>query len=519
MAGEQARLRVENRGCWELRGVPMAGTVGDYIMNSRSSLLTLIAVAGIAGLAVNAEARTWTQSATGKKIEADFVALEGDTVVLNVGGRKAQVPLAALSAEDQAYVKEAGSKPVAAAGGAKAGAADWPQWRGADRSDISPDTGLLKTWPEGGPKQLWVYKDAGMGYASSIVVGGKVFTVGTRGSDVFAICLDAEKGTEVWATKFGEDDQQGYAAGWGHGPRSTPTYDDGHIYALDAKGNLACLDAAKGELKWSKNLVTDFGGQAGGWGFAESPLVDGEKLVVCPGGQKAGIVALDKKSGSTIWEATDEKPGKAEYASIVPVEMNGKWQYIRLFESQVVSVDAADGKQLWKSDWPGKTAVIPTPIVSGNEVYVTSGYGVGSKMFKVAADNTTSDVWMNTVMKNHHGGVVKVGDHLYGFSDGGGLICQDWKTGEMVWNEKGRFTTKGSVHVADGMLFCVNEDDGTVTLAEVSSVGYKQLGQFTLDPQSSNRNPKGKVWTHPVVIGGKLYLRDQEYLVCYDVKG
>jgi outer membrane protein assembly factor BamB len=485
-------------------------------MNSRSPFFTLIAVAGIVGLAGVSQARTWTQSATGKKIEADFVKLDGETVVLNVGGRQAQVPLNALSAEDQAYVKEANAKPAGAGG---AGSADWPQWRGVDRSDISPDTGLLKTWPEGGPKKLWVFEDAGMGYASFIVVDGKLFTIGTRGSDVYAISIDTNTGKEIWSTKFGTDDQQGYAAGWGHGPRSTPTYDDGHIYVLDAKGNLAALDAAKGDLKWSKNLISDFGGQAGGWGFAESPLIDGDKLVVCPGGQKAGIVALDKKTGSTIWEAADVKPGKAEYASIVPVEINGKRQYVRLFESQVVSVDAADGKQLWTSDWPGKTAVIPTPIIDGNEIYVTSGYGVGSKLFKVAADNTTSDVWMNTVMKNHHGGVVKVGDHLYGFSDGGGLICQDWKTGELVWSEKGRFTTKGSVHVADGKIYALNEGDGTVVLAEVSPDGFKQLGQFTLDPQSSNRHPQGKVWTHPVVIGGKLYLRDQEYIVSYDVTG
>lgn len=485
-------------------------------MNRRSSLFTLFAVAGIAGLTGITEARTWTQSATGKKIEADFVALEGATVVLNVGGRKAQVPLAALSADDQAYVKETVAKAASPAGGA---GGDWPQWRGPDRNGISKETGLLAAWPEGGPKQLWVYKDAGMGYASYVIVGGKLFTIGTRGSDVFAICVDTATGQEVWATKFGTDDQQGYAAGWGHGPRSTPTYSDGHLYALDAKGNLACLDASTGEVKWSKNLVSDFAGQAGGWGFAESPLVDGDRVVVSPGGKKAGIVALDKKTGSTVWEATEVQPGKAEYATLVPVEMNGKRQYVRLFDTQVVSVEAETGKQLWKSDWPGKTAVIPTPIVDGNEVYVTSGYGVGSKLFKVGPDNSTSDVWMNTVMKNHHGGVIKIGDHLYGFSDGGGLICQDWKTGEMVWNEKGRFTTKGSVHAADGKLICLNEDDGTVTLAEASPEGYKQLGQFTLDPQSSNRNPKGKVWTHPVVSGGKLFVRDQEYIVCYDVKG
>ena len=488
-------------------------------MKSSRTLSLLSAFATLAAMAGVVEARTWTQAATGKKIEADFVRLDGQMVVLNVGGRPAQVPLSALSPEDQAFVKEsAAGKPAGGAGGAAAG--DWPQFRGPKGDDISTDTGLLKEWPSDGPKKLWVYDGAGMGYSSFSIVGGKLYTLGTRDADSYAVCVDIATGKEVWATKFGGDDKQGYSANWGHGPRSTPTFSDGMIFALDPKGNLAGIDATKGDVKWSKNLNTDFGGKSGGWGYSESPLVDGDKLIIAPGGQKAGIVALNKKTGETIWEASDVKPGNAEYASIVPVEMNGKRQYVKLFQNQVVSVDASDGKQLWKSDWPGKTAVIPTPIIAGNEVYVTSGYGVGSKLIKVAEDNSTSDAWgVLSTMKNHHGGVVKVGDHLYGFSDGEGLICQDWKTGELKWSEKGRFTTKGSLHVADGKLICLNEADGTVTMAEASPDGFKQAGQFTLDPQSKNRSPQGKIWTHPVVIGGKLYLRDQEYIVCYDVKG
>ncbi|MCB1089306.1 MAG: PQQ-binding-like beta-propeller repeat protein, partial [Verrucomicrobiae bacterium] len=259
-------------------------------MNARFPLFVFLA---IGGLSLPAGARTWTQSSTGKKIEADFVALEGDTVVLNVGGRRAQVPMNALSPEDQAYVKEISTKAAAGGGAAGASGADWPQWRGTDRSDISPDKDLLKKWPDGGPKKVWTYDKAGMGYSSFSIVGGKLFTLGTRDKDVFAICIDANSGEEAWSTKFGEDDQQGYSAGWGHGPRSTPTYDDGHIYALDAKGNLACLDAATGKVQWSKNLKDDFGGQAGGWGYAESPTVDGDKVIVCPGGAKSGIVALN----------------------------------------------------------------------------------------------------------------------------------------------------------------------------------------------------------------------------------
>ncbi len=484
----------------------------------RNPLLALTVVATLLTAVVSLQARTWTQAASGKKIEADFVRLEGDVVVLSVGGRQAQVPLDQLSEEDQAFARQAASGGTGTAG--TAGAGNWPQWRGADRSDISPDTGLMKTWPDSGPDQLWVYNDAGMGYSSFSIVDGMLYTLGTRGGDLFAICVNTADGAEVWATKISEDDQQGYSAGWGHGPRSTPTYDDGHLYLLGPKGTLACVTAADGKVQWKKNLSEDFAGKAGGWGYSESPLVDGDKVVVAPGGDQAAIVALDKKTGATIWKADEVKAGKAEYASIVPTEMNGTRQYIRLFDTQLVSVSAEDGKLLWKSDWDGKTAVIPTPIVDGNEVYITSGYGVGCKLVRVGEDNSVEDVWVNKEMKNHHGGVVKVGDHLYGFSDGGGLICQDWATGEMVWNEKGGGKlVKGAVHGVDGKLVCLNEDDGTVTLVEASPDGFKQFGQFVLSPQSENRNPKGKVWTHPVVVGGKLYLRDQEHIACYDVKG
>lgn len=488
-------------------------------MKSSRTHSLLIVISALAAMAGVVEARTWTQAATGKKIEADFVRLDGQTVVLNVGGRPAQVPLAALSPEDQAFVKEAAAGKAGGAGGGTS-AGDWPQFRGAKGDGISPDTGLLKEWPQEGPKKLWVFDGAGMGYSSFSITGGKLYTLGTRDADSYAVCVDIATGKEVWATKFGGDDKQGYSANWGHGPRSTPTFSDGMIYALDPKGNLAAIDAEKGEVKWSKNLNTDFGGKSGGWGYSESPLVDGDKLIVAPGGQTAGIVALNKKTGETIWTATDVKPGNAEYASIVPAELNGKRQYVKLFQNQVVSVDAADGKQLWKSDWPGKTAVIPTPIVSGNEVYVTSGYGVGCKLIKISAENSASDAWeINSEMKNHHGGVVKVGDHIYGFSDGPGLICQEWATGKVVWNQKDPTLTKGAVHVADGKLICLNEGDGVVTLVDASPEGFKKHGEFKLDPQSSNRSPQGRIWTHPVVVGGRLYLRDQEYIVCYDLKG
>lgn len=467
-------------------------------------------------LCVNSStARTWTQAESGKKIEAELIKVEDGKAHLRLAnGNVGQVEILSLSLEDQEYIaaQQAGSGD--SSGG---GRADWPHFRGPNRDGISPDTNLLAEWPSSGPEKLWTYEDAGMGYSSFSVVGGKLYSMGTRGEDIVVFCVDTADGSEVWSTKIGEDDQKGYNAGWGHGPRSTPTVSDGLVFALGPKGTIACLSAEDGKEQWSKNLQSDFGGQPGGWGFSASPFVDGEKLVIAPGGQDAGMVALEKTSGKVIWEATELKPGKAEYATIVPAEINGTKQYVRLFESELVGVAAEDGKVLWRSPWEGKTAVIPTPIVSGNEIYITSGYGVGCKLVRVNSDNSTEDVWVNKEMKNHHGGVVKVGDHLYGFSDGPGLICQDWATGEMVWNEKGQFLTKGAVHVADGKLYALNEQDGSLTLAAASPDGFEQFGQFILDPQSPNRHPQGKVWAHPLVIDGKLYLRDQEFISCYDV--
>ena len=467
----------------------------------------------------DASARTWTQAASGKKIEAEFVSsADGNVTIKMSNGQNATVPLSALSEEDQEWV-------AGQAGGSSAGASadgDWARWRGPDQSNVSSESGLMKKWPSSGPEKVWTFDKAGLGYSSMIVVDGTLYTVGVRGADAMAIAVDAQTGEEKWSTKFGEDDAQGYNAGWGNGTRSTPTYDDGMIYVVGVKGEIACLNAEDGKLEWSKHLVEDFGGKAGGWGFAESPLVDGDLVVVAPGGNDAGIVALDKKTGATKWKADEVKPGKAEYASILAVDYNDVRQYVRFFEQEVVSVAAEDGKVLWTVAWPrGATAVIPTPIFKDGYLYITSGYKAGSKLAKIGPDNEVEVVWDDEeVMMVHHGGVVEIDDHVYGFSDTreGGLVCQDFMTGKKVWNQREMPSmAKGAVFAADGMLYCLSENDGMVTLVEATPKGYSAKGQFKLEPQSDQRHVKGKIWSHPLVIGGKLYLRDQELIHCYDV--
>lgn len=463
--------------------------------------------AGLALLVMEASARVWTEEESGRTIEAELVRVAGESVVLRrAGGREVTVPLATLSAADREFVAGQASS-------------DWPSWQGPNRDNRSPDTGLLKEWPEGGPKLLWTFDKAGAGYSSPSITGGKIYFTGTRDGEAELICLEEESGEEIWSAPIGDDAGQGYNAGWGDGPRGAPTVSDGRVYAMTANGDVACMAIDGGKVLWRKSLVDDFGGKVPGWGYAESPLVDGDKLIVTPGGNDGAIVALDKASGEEIWrskELTDE----AQYSSVIVAEAGGKRQYVQLFMKKLAGVDAENGDLLWTSDWrQGRTAVIPTPIFHDGHVYITAGYGAGSKKVKIGADSA-EDVWENKVMKNHHGGVVLVDGHLYGFSDGPGFLCQSWGTGERVWSEKGDGLQKGAVHYADGMLYGLDEHDGSVFLAEATPKEFREKGRFQLPKKTKLRDDnRGMVWTHPVVIGGRLYLRDQDHLFCYDVKG
>ncbi|MGE4179159.1 MAG: PQQ-binding-like beta-propeller repeat protein [Limisphaerales bacterium] len=392
------------------------------------------------------------------------------------------------------------------------GAADWPGWRGPDRTDHSPDTGLLKKWPAGGPKRLWLNRDAGLGYAGYSVVGGKLFTLGLRGDQEFILCLDAETGEELWAAPAGAK----YPNGWGDGPRATPTVDGGKVYAMGGHGTLVCAQASDGKVIWQKSMTADLGGKLADWGYTESVLVADDRVICTPGGDKGTLAALSKDTGALIWQSS-ELTDKNQYASPILVRHEGKPQVVQLVTSKVFGVDLASGKVLWQQPFPGRVAVIPTPIHHDDHVYVSAGYGVGCMLVKLGDNNSSSVVYENKVMKNHHGGVIRVGDHLYGYSDGPGWVCQNFKTGEEVWASKK--LGKGAIHYADGMFYCLAEDSGEVALVEASTKDWVERGRFKLEPQTQQRNPQGRIWTHPVVINGRLYLRDQELLFCYDVKG
>lgn len=390
--------------------------------------------------------------------------------------------------------------------------ADWPQWRGPERTDVSTETGLLKSWPAGGPKRVWLFENAGSGYSGPAIVAGKLYTLGTRDGNEILLTLDANSGQELWTATLGSMLKNR----WGDGPRGTPTVDGDRIYSLSGPGDLVCVRAVDGKVLWQTNL-TQLGGKVPGWGYAESVLVDGKQVVCTPGGDRGALAAFDKMTGALLWQSKEFTDG-AHYSSIVVAEINGTRQYVQLVEKNFVGISAADGQLLWRASFPkGRTAVIPTPIVRGNQVYVTAGYGAGCKMITVGPGNEVTTVYENTVMKNQHGGVILIGDHLYGHSDGYAWVCQDFKTGEEVWGH--RAFRKGAIGYADGRLYCLEEGSGTVALVEASPSGWVEKGQFTLAPQSQIRSSSGRIWTHPVISNGKLYLRDQDLIYCYDVKG
>jgi outer membrane protein assembly factor BamB len=260
---------------------------------------------------------------------------------------------------------------------------------------------------------------------------------------------------------------------------------------------------------------TQLGGSRPKWGYSESVLVDGQKVLCTPGGKKGAVAALDKMNGKVIWQSTDFTD-PAHYSSIVPARINNTAQYVQRTEKSVVGIAVDTGKQLWHTDFPGSIAVAPTPIVRANEVYVAAGYGAGCKMVRIQPGNKVQEVYSNKVMKNHHGGVVLIGEHLYGYSDQFGWTCQNFKTGEQVWAHKGH--GKGAIGAADGMLYCLDEGSGTVALIEASPKGWKEHGSFTPLPQSQIRASRGGIWTHPTISNGKLYLRDQDLIYCYDIK-
>ena len=351
-------------------------------------------------------------------------------------------------------------------------------------------------------------KDLGDGYGAVSIKGDRIYLQAGKGSDSTVYSFNRADGKTVWnkklSAKLGNDR--------GDGPRGTPTIDGDNLYMLTENGELACLKAVDGATVWRKNILEEYNGRNAHWLLSESPLIDGNKLYITPGGPGAGIVAMDKSNGKTIW-TSKELSDPAGYSSCIATDVGGVRCIATLTGRAGVGVRASDGKLMWRYEpVSNRTANIATAIFNDNRIYYTTAYGTGGGLLSLKAEGgevKMQEVYFNKEMMNHHGGVVLVNGYLYGFSNAI-LTCMEFSTGKVMW--KDRSVGKGSLTYADGMLFLLGEKY-VAGLAEATHEAYKEKGRFEIEDLGLPS------WAHPVVCGGKLYLRNQGILSCYDVKG
>lgn len=406
----------------------------------------------------------------------------------------------------------------------------WPQWRGPNRDGLSASKGLLKSWEGTTPKLAWMTEGMGGGYASISVADGKIFTTGNLADGQAVMAVSRTNGETLWSTLITDQvPKHGY-----EGSRSTPTYDNGRVYVVASSGRIVCLNAENGQQVWAREFADWNGKMMSGWGFSESPLVDGDWVLCTPGGNDAMIVALDKNTGKEVWKSAigefgdgknkneqDVRQGAA-YSSIVVCEGAGVKQYVQLVGQGVIGVRARDGQFLWGyEEASNPTANIPTPVVSGDYVFTSTGYGTGSALLKLSrsgAGVSAEEIYFldAKTFQNHHGGLLLIDGYIYsGHKHNNGFpICVEMETGKVIWGGDERGPGKGSAAItyADGHLV-FRYQDGVVALIEATPEGYRLKGQFT--PEFQERES----WAHPVILDGMLYLREQDKLMCYDLRG
>jgi outer membrane protein assembly factor BamB len=397
-------------------------------------------------------------------------------------------------------------------------AKDWPQWRGPNRDGISRETGLLKEWPKDGPKLLWQQKNIGNGYSTPAVVGDRIYLLSNAGlENEFVQALSIKDGSRVWSTRIGnvgnpKQDPNFPAA------RSTPTVVGDTLYALGSDGDLVCLETARGKERWRKNLRADFGGKPGEWAYAESPLVDGDAVICTPGGSEATLVGLDRKTGGVLWKCPVPGGDEAAYASAIVVEAAGIKQYVQFVQNGLVSVAAKTGKFLWRHDKTakGSPAVILTPLADKGYIY-SGAYRVGGGLIKLVMKDgavAVEQVYFSPKLPIGIGGVVKVGDYLFG-STGQAFLCVEFASGNVKWED--RLLAPAASCYADGRLY-LHGENGDMALVEPSPGAYREKGRFTPPEQPKRANQMEKAWAYPVIADGRLYIRDVGSLWCYDIQ-
>ena len=400
--------------------------------------------------------------------------------------------------------------------------ADWPTFRGPARTASAPDTDLLEAWPEEGPPLLWQSAGAGRGYASLAIAGDRLFTLGdglstAADQDEYLSCFDRETGRQLWKTRTGDPWTSGQES-W-QSSRSTPTVDGDTVYVLTPFGRLLACDVGGGAERFVVDLAERFGGTKGdSWGYSESVTIDGDRLVCTPGGERATVVALDKRSGETRWTCPVPGDPGAGHASVVIATVGGRRVYVQTTAGGARGIDAETGRLLWTYPIEQTTAVIPTPIVRDDLVFIAAGYKRGGALLRQApaADGTikVEEVYgLNPDLANKHGGIVLVGDHLYGDSDDKGIpFCADLMTGKLAWKQRGSGKGSAAVFAADGRIY-VRYADGTLSLLKADPAGYEEISSFKV-PGSGDRPS----WAHVVILGGRLYLREGDAILCYDIR-
>ena len=390
---------------------------------------------------------------------------------------------------------------------------EWPCFHGPKRDNKSVETGLLKKWPDDGPKLLWTASGLGKGYSSVTVVGGMIYTAGMieKQTHVFALDLD---GKPKWRRLNGTSWQttMRHAVAYA-GSRGTPTYDEGRVYHLGERGRLTAFDAKTGGQIWSLDLFKQFNAKTPTYGLAESVLIDGDRLICSPGGTKGYMVCLEKKTGKLVWANTEVK-GTMGYCSAGTAEFGGFRQILSMSAKEVFGVDAKTGKLLWSVEHENQRENSATnPIFHNGHVFASTGYGKGSILVRlkpVRGGIETETVWSSKLMDNHHGGVVLMDGYLYGAGhQSKGWFCLGFLTGKQAWNAKG----KGSLTYADGMLYCL-EERGTMALVKATPEECRIVSSFRVPKGGS-----GLYWAHPVVCDGRLYVRHADKLFAYDVRG
>lgn len=400
-----------------------------------------------------------------------------------------------------------GLQPTSAPAAAKPAGPFWPRFCGPNGDNISTDTGLLKEWPKGGPKQLWAAKGLGEGFASVTIADGRIYTAGNVDGKTMVIALDMD-GKPLWQTPNGPA-----WTGDSPGTRGTPAVDGDRVYHESPLGDVICLDAKTGEKIWGVNILKEFEGENIQWALSESLLVDGDRVVCCPGGKKASVAALDKKTGKTIW-TTKSTGDKAGYATPALAEYQGLRMLLVMNQKAFLGVNADGGDLLWRHEHVTSYDVNATmPIFHDGQVFITSGYGSGSEMLKVTVEGKKASVeslWKSKDLDNHHGGVLLLDGYLYGAAYGGPWVCLDWRTGKRMYRERG--AGKGSLTCAEGMLYTLSERN-QMGLVPATPKEHKVVSQFKV-PSGG----EGPSWAYPVVCGGRLYIRHAGQLFAYDIQ-